>query len=119
MTNMSCSRLATAEVPLAARVLRAAFIAASAWTFAAVWSGWTVVHTYDRHWFGLPGWAYWPTHYAFWLLKETYLPILGALTLIWGACIFAPIGRWRWLVVAIACAMAITYLWHSMPEVRE
>jgi hypothetical protein len=107
------------DIPLAARVLRAAFITASAWTFAAIWAGWMVVHTYDWHWFGLPGWAYWPTRTAFSLLKETYLPILGMLAVVWAAWIFAPIGRWRLLVAAITIVMAVTYLWHFMPEVYE
>jgi hypothetical protein len=66
-----------------------------------------------------PGWTYRPAHYAFWLLKETYVPLLGMLTLVWAALVFAPVGRSRRVIAAVAMALAVTWLFHMMHEIRE
>jgi hypothetical protein len=117
---MTAPEARTADVPLGARILRAAFLTASAWTFGAIWAAWAAIRIMEPDWTKwLPGWAHRPADYAFWLLKETYLPILGMLTLIWCAWIFAPVGRWRWVVATVALAMAATYLCHSVQVVRE
>jgi hypothetical protein len=106
------------DVPLGARIVRAAVVAATAWTVGALWAAWAVVHVLDWRWFRWPGWAYGPANYGLELLKDAYLPVLWMLTLVWGAWVFATIGRRRWVVAAVAVVLLATCVYHS-PTVRE
>jgi hypothetical protein len=105
-------------IPLRARVFRTAFVTATAWTFGVLWLGWAALEVYDNtEWW--PGWTYRPAHYAYYLLQQTYAPLVGMLALVWAPFVLAPIGWRRWLVGAIAVALAATWQFHVFPDVRE
>jgi hypothetical protein len=100
-----------------ARIARAALFAATAWVVAALWAGCAALEVMKRtRW---PGWTYRPAHVAFHLLKDTYLPVLWLLALIWVVLAFVPFGRRRWVVVVVALALVMTCSYHGAHDVRE
>ncbi len=101
-------------VPAAARVVRAASLAAVWWTCLALWAAWWGA-TYGAYRLRLPFSGY-VLIYAYELVQGAYVWVLGLALLLLLLALTAPFRRRRGMYVALAIG-AVTWLYHSAHSV--